>query len=1215
MFFSILIFELKYRFSRPATYVYFALLLIVALILIASGSTPASEKVFHNSPVIIANLQLLLSLFSILIASAVMGVPVYRDLEHRTASFLFSYPISDGAYLMGRFWGSFITLIFISLGGMMGIYLGSIIGPATAWTDAARFGPNELINYLQPWLTMVLPNLWLAGTLFFSLIIFTRNIKSIYSGGIVLFIAYLLANFLAKDIENRNLVQLLDPFGLNTFDYQTRYLTPFEQNNYLLDISGNFLWNRILWSSLGVVLLVGAYFRFNFNYFFQERQSKSKQNATDTPPVSDEKRTVWADFSINYQWNSLLTLSKLEIKNVTKDIYFRSILLGGLIFLVLDFWIGETIFSVPNMPVTSILMEYKTYDYNLFVFIILVFFTGEALHRDKATGYSVISDTFPVKDWVIIASKFAGMFVICVILATLPILVGLLVQVGKGYFQFDLPVYLVDSYLISLPDYLQMMMLVFAVHLVVNQKFAGHAVSIGIWLVMVVMRSFADFNFNLFFYSYKPNYMWSEMNGLGHFGEPLFWFNLYWTAFGLFLVLFFSIFYSRGTESSLKSRLLLAKGRLLAPSTLASYGLLVVALGSGAFIYKNVVYDNNYLTIKENDERTAEYEKQLKQYEFIPQPKFVRISLKADLYPEERDAYFTTDIQLVNKTDSPIDSIHFQQTALTDFQVLYSGDTLNYRFPLTFSKPKFQLFGQKKQKEWYKIYALPQPMMPGDTLDLQIHSNLVSKGFPNGGFGREIVHNGTFVSTSIPSIGYNSRGELTSDEKRKKYGLPEREEDLPPHDDAYGTQTLLFASDADFIQFEAVISTVPSQIAVAPGYLQREWIEGDRRYFHYIQDTPIQAFFTVVSAAYEVEKEKVTLESGEEIDIELFYHPDHSRNLDRFMAAYVDGLHYFSATYTPFQFRQMRLLEFPRYAGFAQSFPNTVPFSESFGWIANLSDPNSFDYVYFVTAHELAHQWWGHQITPNYTRGSNLISEALAEYSALILTERTYGKDNMKRFLKDELDKYLSGRSNEGKKENVFINCNRPYQWYYKGSLILYGLRDYIGDEAMNEGLRNFAEEFSLKESPPFPGSADLYRHLAARTPDSMAYYLEDTWKKITLYENKAEAATSTKNEDGTYAVTIKVKSQKIYADSTGRENPAIYEGDYMDIGIFAKEDKDENGRTRTNPLYLEKHKIKPGETTITLTVESEPVKAGIDPYNKLIDRIPDDNLIAIESK
>ncbi len=1211
MFWNIFTFELKYRFGRPATYIYFLLLLVISLLLIGFGSTPASEKVYHNSPIVIANLLLLISLFGILIASAVMGVPLYRDLEHKTGTFMFSYPISKSAYFMGRFWGSFATLLFISLGSLIGIYLGSILGPLFG-TDPERYGPNTWINYLHPWLTLVLPSFWLAGSLFFALIIFTRNIKSIYSGGIVIFIGYLLANFLSQDMENKDLVQLIDPFALNSFDIQTRYLTPFEQNTFLLSVTGNLLLNRVIWTLVGLLLFVAAYFRFSFSYFFRTDQQKQKAPiGTETAPIGAIPK-VKPDFSRSYLWSGFKTLTKIEIQNVTKDIYFRSILLGGLIFLVLDFWIGETLYSVPSHPVTSVLLAFKGYDYVLFVFIILVFFTGESLHRDNSTGYAKFSDTFPVKDGVVIASKFFGMVSIAVILATLPIIVGVIIQTLKGYFSYNIPAYLIDSYLITLPDYLQMIMLVFAVHLVVNNKFAGHAVAIGIWVVMIAMRSFGDFNFNLFFYSYKPSYLWSEMNGIGHFAEPLLWFNLYWTAFGLFLILFFSIFFSRGSENSLQSSIRNAKGRLRRPATYLSYVFLLAAILFGGFIYHSVVYTNGYLTVKEGKLRAVAYEQQLKQYEKIPQPKLTKINLTADLYPMERDAFFSSILQLVNKTDSPIDSIHFHSRTLTEFHILYAGDTLPYRFPLTYTPRKFQIFGKKPEKEWYKITALPKTMMPGDTLEFKVVSKVINEGFPNSGYGRELVYNGTFIADGLPRIGYTSDLELESDEDRKKYGLPPKPDDLPEYDDPYGQRTLLFAGDADFVFFEATVSTIPSQIAVAPGYLQQEWTEGDRRYFHYIQDTPIQAFFSVVSAEYEVYREKTMLSDGQEVDIEVFYHKGHDYNLDRFVAAYKDGLTYFSDTYGNFQFRQMRLLEFPRYAGFAQSFPNTVPFSESFGWVADFSDPNSFDYVYYVTAHELAHQWWGHQVTPNYTRGSNLISESLAEYSALILTERRYGKDNMKRFLKDELDRYLSGRSGESKKENVFINCNRPYQWYNKGSLIIYGLRDLIGDEALDQALFAFNQEFGLKETPPFPGSYDLYRHLEAVTPDSLTYYLEDTWHKITLYDNKAEAVTAKALPSGEYEVTLKVKSQKRYADETGQETDALYEADYIDIGIFAAEDKDENGRIRTNPLYIQKHRIKPGESTFKIKVQGKPVKAGIDPYNKLIDRVPDDNTASV---
>ncbi|MEQ8238598.1 MAG: hypothetical protein RIA69_05255, partial [Cyclobacteriaceae bacterium] len=1049
MFLNIFIFELKYRFSRPATYIYFAMLFLVAMLLIGFGNTPASEKVYHNAPIIIANLQLLISLFGILIASAVMGVPIYRDLEHKTGTFMFSYPISKFAYFMGRFWGSFVTLLFISLGSLVGIYIGSLLGPLFG-TDAARFGPNVFLNYIHPWLTLTIPNLWLAGSLFFALIVFTKNIKSIYSGGIVVFILYLFTNFLAQDIENRDLVEILDPFGLNTFSFQTRYLTPFEQNSFILPLAGNLLWNRLLWTGIGIAFFLAAYYRFSFSYFFQAVQKKSKESKeVESVPVL-QKVLAKANFQGNYQWKSFLTMTRIEIQNILKDVYFRSIILGGTVFLILDFWIGNTLYSVSNFPATSFLMEFKNSTYNLFVFIIIVFFTGETLHRDKSSGYSVINDTFPVKDGSVIASKFLGMASVCLVLTTIPVVVGLVIQTLKGYFNYDIGVYLVDSYLIALPDYLQMVMLVFAVHLLVNNKFAGHAAAIGLWLVLIVLRDFAGYNFNLFFFSYKPGYRWSDMNGLGHFGDSLLWFNLYWTAIGLFLVLFFSIFYSRGTDSSIKSRIQIAKGKLGKKTALLSYAFLLAGLAIGGYIYQSVVYKNNYLTTEEGEKRQVVYEKTLKKYEFMAQPKITKVNLKADLYPMKRDAYFEANVQMVNKTNEPIDSVHFNSTSLTDFEVLYNGEKLSYKYPLTYEPSKFQIFGKKTDYEWYRITALPETMMPGDTMELVIKSKVINEGFPNSGFGRELVYNGSFIAGGMPEIGYNAGGEISSDEKRREYELPEKPEDLPPHDDPYGRNTLLFSDEADLIQFEATVSTIPSQIAIAPGYLQKEWEEDGRRYFHYIQDIPIQAFFSVLSAEYEVLRDKTLLPNGQEIDIEIYYQKGHEYNLDRFVNSYKDGLTYYSETYGSFQYRQMRILEFPRYAGFAQSFPNTVPFAESFGWIADFSDPNSFDYVYYVTAHELAHQWWGHQITPNYTRGSNLTSEALAEFSALILSERKYGKQNMKRFLKDELDDYLRGRSREGKKENVFINCNRSYQWYNKGSLILYGLRDLIGEEAID---------------------------------------------------------------------------------------------------------------------------------------------------------------------
>ncbi|MEO6037344.1 MAG: M1 family aminopeptidase, partial [Saprospiraceae bacterium] len=438
-------------------------------------------------------------------------------------------------------------------------------------------------------------------------------------------------------------------------------------------------------------------------------------------------------------------------------------------------------------------------------------------------------------------------------------------------------------------------------------------------------------------------------------------------------------------------------------------------------------------------------------------------------------------------------------------------------------------------------------------------------------------------------------------------------DDLPPHHDPYGERTLLFNDDADFVTFECVVSTAPDQIAVAPGYLQREWTEGDRHYFHYKQDSKTDYFFTLVSARYAVLRDQWTAPDGKVVNIEIFHHPEHAYNLDRFVASLKDGMGYFYRNFGAYQFRQVRILEFPRYAVFAQSFPNTIPYSEDFGWFADFSDPNKYDYAYYVTAHELAHQWWGHQVVPNSTRGSNLVSESLAEYSALMIAQQKYGADNVQKFLKYDLDRYLRGRAGESKKENVFINCNRPYEWYQKGSIILYGLQDYIGEAKMNGAIRAFRDSFGLKENPPFPGSYDLYAFIEKATPDSLRYYLEDSWQKITLYENRILSAKAKKTGDNQYEVTLQVKARKLYADEKGNESEATGMNDYIDIGIFAEDKTEANGRKLTQPLYLQKHRLSNGEHTIVLTVPGKPVRAGIDPYNKLIDRVPEDNRVEVE--
>ena len=184
---------------------------------------------------------------------------------------------------------------------------------------------------------------------------------------------------------------------------------------------------------------------------------------------------------------------------------------------------------------------------------------------------------------------------------------------------------------------------------------------------------------------------------------------------------------------------------------------------------------------------------------------------------------------------------------------------------------------------------------------------------------------------------------------------------------------------------------------------------------------------------------------------------------------------------------------------------------------------------------------------------------------------------------------------------------NQPYIHYQKGSLAFYALRDYIGEDAMNAALRAFLDKWALK-GPPYPTARDLYAELDKVTPDTLKYVLTDLFNEITFYENKTDSATTAKQPDGRWAVHLVLRSTKLKGDSLGNTRN-VPVADYVDVGVFGDRVP---GQKLGEPLLVKKVKITQAVTTLDFVVSKEPKKAGIDPYNKLIDRTPEDNVVAV---
>jgi aminopeptidase N len=318
------------------------------------------------------------------------------------------------------------------------------------------------------------------------------------------------------------------------------------------------------------------------------------------------------------------------------------------------------------------------------------------------------------------------------------------------------------------------------------------------------------------------------------------------------------------------------------------------------------------------------------------------------------------------------------------------------------------------------------------------------------------------------------------------------------------------------------------------------------------------------------------------------------------------SLEYYTTNFGPYQHRQVRIIEFPGYRHFAQSFANTIPYSESSGFIARIDDEEDIDYVFNTTAHEVAHQWWAHQVVGGNVQGATMLSESLSEYSALMVMEQEYGAERMRRFLRHELDGYLEGRGGEVEQEQpLMLVENQKYIHYNKGSLVLYALRDQIGEQQLNRALARYVKEFRFQE-PPYTNTVEFLDHVREVVPPHLQYLIEDLFETITLFANRTESATYTERGDGTYLVQLQVEAKKLRADGQGNETE-IELDDWIDVGVFGEETLE--GEQQEKLLWMEKRHITEPRTEIEVVVEERPVRAGIDPYNKLIDRDAADNV------
>jgi ABC-2 type transport system permease protein len=1221
LFWEFFRFEMRFRIKSVSTYVYFSMWLAFSFFCVASESFGpvgnSNGKVLLNGPYANSFNDLYAGLFGTIVIAAIFGTSILRDFQRDTYQILFTKPITKFSYLGGRWVGSFVTTVFAFSGLMAGTWLGTL----APWADHTRIGPNHLSWYLQPFLSIVVVQIFFLGTLFFVVAALTRKIFIVYLQGVALFMLYVigLTVFSATRSLEHFWSGIFDPVGLLMLDRITRYWSVAEKNSLLLPWGfggyspGVFLYNRFLWMSVGAAALAAAAVFFPFSVEALTARSQGRRAARARQQELDEVRParsrvtvrlprVTQRFGFTASCSQFVSLARLRIRTITRELPFWAIIGLLVVFAANNGHFAGRIGGANVWPVTYLMLQAVEGSATLFFFIVAALYAAELIWRERDNRFEDIHDALPVGTSVDWLSKFAAIAFVELVLLAVTLLMGMLMQTIDGYTHYEVGQYLKELYLVTFPQVMGFALLAMFVQTLVSNKFIGHGIVIGVFVIQPILFNFGWEN-TLYLPGMVPAYLYSDMNGYGHFVQSIGWSIGYWFSIFAFLGVVSIAYARRGAEVGLRLRTRVAASRA-AGLSLAGVLFLLAAGGSGGWYYYNAHVLNEYLTAADRRHIQADYERRFKRYELLPQPKVTAVDTSIDIHPERRGFDGAGTYTLQNKTGTPISQVH-----ITDSHQTVEG----VRFDRAFRRVS------ASARNLYSIYEFDQPLVPGDVVKLSFSLNLTSPGFRDGNELPQFAANGTFFDTEfLPIIGYAADAEIDDPRRRREEHLGPLDE-MAPRGDPVHSRMNLFTPYSDWITYHTVVSTSDDQIAIAPGYLQREWRHDGRHYFDYsMGSTHVLDFYAYLSARYAVRKEIYRGVRGP-VNLEVYYDPAHTYNIEEMLSASRAGLDYFEAHFSPYQFDQFRIMEFPRYRTLAQSFANTVPFSESIGFITRVLNPTDLDLTYFVTAHELGHQWWGHQLIGGRVEGSNMMAETLAQYSAYMVMQQKYGKDYMRRVMHHFLDRYLRGRAGEVRHERPLSLVQREsYVWYEKGGQVMYSLADYIGEDKVNLALHNLLMQHRYAnadnqvagagENQPYPDTRMLVQALREQTPPQMQYLIDDGFDRIVLYDNKIVSAVSEKMADGKYRVTLSVEARKSQADGNGLETPMPL-ADFIDIGVFSGS-KDEE-----KPLYMHRERMTAEFGSYTVVVDQRPTRAGIDPYNKLIDRIADDNMMDVTEK
>jgi hypothetical protein len=1175
-------FEWRYQ-ARQVTFAAAALgFLLMGIGLVASGYGPQSLNV--NSPYVIVQAMGLLSIPAIFLLTIFCTGAVVRDTEHRMGEIVFATRMGKTRYLLARFGGALLVSGAVFCMAAIGLAL----GPSIVVVEAERLGRTDPGAYLWALLVIGLPNLVVIGSFVFAVAALTRSTLASYVGGVFLYAAYFLCAILvgsplvasAAPATAEALARgaLLDPFGLTAVAEQTRLWTADAREVRHLSLSGRLLANRVLWLAVSAAVLALVHRRFRLRV--DPRRPRASRRPVEAEAAGDAP--AYAPVAVGGRgagWRALVSAARVQLGYVLGSRPFLALMALWVVVAWANMSASEAAeYGTTLYPTTGILLAIARPMLSQLGTVVLVYFSAELMWRERAAHLSEILDATPTGSVVFYLARLAALALTVAVMTLATVAVSILFQLSRGYPHVQ------PGVIVSFAASALLPLLMFAVAALLAQALAPNryvGMLAALLLAMLALRGeMFGLEHHLLRYAGGPQAPHSDMAGGGQAAASFGWFMLYWCAFAALLAFVTIGAWRRGTAATLRRRIAAIPRRLGRRGVAGAAACLALFLGTGGFVFYNTNVLNQHQTRAGALAWSAEYERAYRRYAAQPLPAVAAVRAAMELEPERRGFRLAGTYLLENRGARPIDTVwvSLPRTARGADARLEGADRIA-------RDTRFGMHG----------FRMRRPLAPGGRAVLTFRVAHEERGVRSSGFDRAVVDNGSLVThgQAFPLLGYRGSYEIDDPAERRRHGLAARvEEDASALAEAPGEAM------ADWATFETTVSTSPDQIAVAPGELRREWRQGGRRHFHYVLRRPSLKQFGYTSARYRVRR---VMHRG--VAVEVFFHPGHARNVEQMLRAATVSLDVFTRAFGAYPHRTLRIVEVPSFAPFgAYATPGLIWFAEHRGFLTDARDSTALDLVTRRVAHEVAHQWWGHQVNPGSGPGASLVVESVAKYGEQMVLRRLRGEGQVTRLMEFDLRRYVAGRAEDRDDERPLSRAtSQPHLYYGKGGVVMNALRDLLSEDAMNRALRRVLEEHAYPR--PAARAEHLVAALVQAAPERDRALVGQWLNGIVTYDLAVDSATYRRLPDGRYEVRAVVRTGKTMRRGE-RETPLGME-ESIDVAVYAAHPDP----SAAAPLHVAKHRVTSGSNELRIVVRGRPASIAVDPFVHRIDAERRDNV------